>query len=132
MGLGVGVRQGGGSHRGFGGTLGTRLNTRVVPAKRFHRSNKNGRQKNSKSIYPPTKHTHSCYVNMLFASLGAPRWYFRIDRKPCCRLKNICIQKHFLPEHHPNTTKTSYRNTTGTQKGHKKQSVDKGYVKHTL
>ena len=33
--------------------------------------------------------------------------------------KKICIQKHFLPEHHQNTAITSYRNTTATCKGQK-------------
>ena len=41
--------------------LGTRLNAKVVPAKWFQCSNKNGpNKKSSKLIYPPTKHTHSC------------------------------------------------------------------------
>ena len=55
-------------------SLGTRLNAKVVPAKWFQCSNKNGRnKKSSKFIYPPTKHTQTCSENMLFASLGAPR-----------------------------------------------------------
>ena len=107
--------------------LGTRLNATVVPANWFQCSNKNGRsKKGSKLIYPPTKHTHSCYENMLFASLGAPRSCFQICRIPCCRAKNICTQKLFLLEHHQNTAKTSYSNTTGTRKGHKDERAHKG------
>ena len=83
-------------------------------------------QKKFELIYPSTKHTHSCYENMLFASLGAPRWYFPICRIPCFHVKIICIQKQFLPEHHSHTARTSYQNTTGTRKGHKDERADKG------
>ena len=73
-------------------------------------------KKNSKLIYPPTKH--------LFASLGAPRWYFQICRIHCCCAKNIYIQKQFLLERHQNTARTSYQNTTGTRRGHKDERAE--------
>ena len=108
-------------------TCGTRLNTKVVPAKWVQCSNTNGQNQNSsKLIYSPTKHTDSCYENMLFTSLGAPRWHFHNCRNMCFRQKKICIQKQFLPEHHQNTAKPSYRNTTGTRNGYKNDKADKG------
>ena len=96
-------------------TLGTRLKPNVVPAKLFQCSRLSGRSENSsKFICPPTKPTRTWWQNMLFASLGGPRWYAYIRCPARCRVKKTCFQKQFLLEHRWNTAGKTYLNVAGT------------------
>ena len=108
-------------------TLGARLKPNVVPAKLFQCSRLFGRnKKSSKFIYPPTKPTRTWWQNMLFASLGGPRWYAHICCPARCHVKKTCFQKQFLLEHHWNTAGTSYWNVAGTSTLQQEQSTRKG------
>ena len=108
-------------------SLGARLKPNVVPAKLFQCSRLFGRnKKSSKFIYPPTKPTRTWWQNMLFASLGGPRWYAHICCPARCHEKKTCFQKQFLLEHHWNTARTSYWNVAGTSTLHQEQSTRKG------
>ena len=108
-------------------TLGARLKPNVVPAKLFQYSRLSGRnKKSSKFIYPPTKPTRTWWQNMLFASLGGPRWYAHICCPARCHVKKTCFQKQFLLEHHWNTARTSYWNVAGTSTLQQEQSTRKG------
>ena len=108
-------------------TLGARLKPKVVPAKLFQCSRLSGRnKKSSKFIYPPTKPTRTWWQNMLFASLGGPRWYAHICCPARCHVKKTCFQKQFLLEHHWNTAGTSYWNVAGTSTLQQEQSTRKG------
>ena len=108
-------------------TLGARLKPNVVPAKLFQCSRLSGRnKKSSKFIYPPTKPTRTWWQNMLFASLGGPRWYAHICCLARCHVKKTCFQKKFLLEHHWNTAGTSYWNVAGTSTLQQEQSTRKG------
>ena len=107
--------------------LGARLKPNVVPAKLFQCSRLSGRnKKSSKFIYPPTKPTRTWWQNMLFASLGGPRWYAHICCPARCHVKKTCFQKQFLLEHHWNTAGTSYWNVAGTSTLQQEQSTRKG------
>ena len=107
--------------------LGARLKPNVVPAKLFQCSRLSGRnKKSSKFIYPPTKPTRTWWQNMLFASLGDPRWYAHICCPARCHVKKTCFQKQFLLEHHWNTARTSYWNVAGTSTLQQEQSTRKG------
>ena len=109
------------------GSLGARLKPNVVPAKLFQCSRLSGRnKKTSKFIYPPTKPTRTWWQNMLFASLGGPRWYAHICCPARCHVKKTCFQKQFLLEHHWNTAGTSYWNVAGTSTLQQEQSTRKG------
>ena len=109
------------------GTLGARLKPNVVPAKLFQCSRLSGRnKKSSKFIYPTTKPTRTWWQNMLFASLGGPRWYAHICCPARCHVKKTCFQKQFLLEHHWNTARTSYWNVAGTSTLQQEQSTRKG------
>ena len=108
-------------------TLGACLKPNVVPAKLFQCSRLSGRnKKSSKFIYPPTKPTRTWWQNMLFASLGGPRWYAHICCTARCHVKKTCFQKQFLLEHHWNTAGTSYWNVAGTNTLQQEQSTRKG------
>ena len=107
--------------------LGALLKPNVVPAKLFQCSRLSGRnKKSSKFIYPPTKPTRTWWQNMLFASLGGPRWYAHICCPARCHVKKTCFQKQFLLEHHWNTARTSYWNVAGTSTLQQEQSTRKG------
>ena len=107
--------------------LGARLKPNVVPAKLFQCSRLSGRnKKSSKFIYPPTKPTRTWWQNMLFASLGGPRWYAHICCLARCHVKKTCFQKEFLSEHHWKTARTSYWNVAGTSTLQQEQSTRKG------
>ena len=108
-------------------TLGARLKPNVVPAKLFQCSRLSSRnRKSSKFICPPTKPTRTWWQNMLFASLGGPRWYAYICCPARCHVKKTCFQKQFLLEHHWNTAGTSYWNFAGTSTLQQEQSTRKG------
>ena len=98
-------------------TRGARLKPNAVPAKLFQCSILFGRnKKSSKFICPPTKPTRAWWQNILFASLGGPRWYAYICCPARCHVKKTCFQKQFLLEHHWNTAGKSYLNVAGTSK----------------
>ena len=83
-------------HQGLlaGQALGARLKPNVVPAKLFQCSRLSGRnKKSSKFIYPPTKPTRTWWQNMLFASLGGPRWYAHICCPARCHVKKTSFSK---------------------------------------
>ena len=110
-----------------GNTLGACLKPNVVPAKLLQCSRLSGwNKKSSKFIYPPTKPTRTWWQNMLFASLGGPRWYAHICCPVRCHEKKTCFQKQFLLEHHWNTARTSYWNVAGTSTLQQEQSTRKG------
>ena len=95
--------------------LRARLKPNVVPAKLFQCSRLSARnKKSSKFVCPPTKPTRAWWQNMLFASLGGPRWYAYICCPARCHVKKTFFQKQFLLEHHWNTAGTSYLNVAGT------------------
>ena len=95
--------------------LGALLKPNVVPATLFQCSRLSSRnKKSSKFISPPTKPTSTWWQNMLFASLGSPRWYAYICCIARCHVKKTCFQKQFLLEYHWNTVGTSYLNVAGT------------------
>ena len=105
-------------------TLGALLKPNVVPGKVFQCSRLSGRnKKSSKFIYPPTKPTRTWWQNMLFASLGGPRWYAHICCPARCHVKKTYSQKQFLLEHHWNTAGTSYWNVAGTSTLQQEQST---------
>ena len=123
---GTGVRTVG-VRGGTGEPLGARLKPNVVPAKLFQCSRLSGRnKKSSKFIYPPTKPTRTWWQNMLFASLGGPRWYAHVCCPARCHVKKSCFQKQFLLGHHWNTARTSYWNIAGTSTLQQEQSTRKG------
>ena len=106
---------------------GARLKPNVVPAKLFQCSRLSGRnKKSSKFIYPPTKPTRTWWQNMLFASLGGPRWYAHICCPARCHVKKTCFQKQFLLEHHWNTAGTGYWNVARTSTLQQEESTRKG------
>ena len=114
----------------LGFPLGARLKPNVVPAKLFQCSRLSGRnKKTSKYICPPTKPTRTWWQNMLFASLGGPRWYAYICCPARCHVKKTCFQKQFLLEHHWNTAGTSYWNVAGPGQALYNKSKAQGRVK---